>query len=517
MHCVNQHSDSCSASVSELPKRLLDLTNRDAEDTDLIKLVETDQIVMDGVRSPRGIKYAALSYCWGSEVAFKTTPGNLDKHLTAGLKVSDMPRTLSDAVRVARDLHIQYLWIDALCILQYQESDPKALQVEALNDWTHESVRMHAIYGNAWLTIVAAGAAQYDEGLYMIEPGLTKFGHQPLFFRAWTLQEWLVSKRLLVFATEAVYYACNKSTPDPNKLGPSGSLRVTLEQLELRASPVTSDPARYKHDYWLQIIINFSCRVLSSRPDKLPAISGVARKVFSEMGLSSADYLAGLCRGDTLIKDLTWAVYRLDSESFSRNQGRRPGREEHRFIPAWEKDGKCTLVETSSAPGRAPSWSWASMDGLIQFGNYDSTQDLATVLLCETRPAEEGNYFGQVTSGTLVLNCSRYMKVLCYEYVVNDFRLLLRDENHTRCTLHADGPSELKQKGFSEKKGKLPEEIEVYCLGLYKDIDRDSPYSRFYGIVVGFDNDLDAYVRLGMAYWMNDPPQACKTRSFKIV
>ncbi|KAF7534256.1 hypothetical protein G7054_g6351 [Neopestalotiopsis clavispora] len=381
-----------TASVSELPKRLLDLANRDAEDTDLIKLVETDQIEMDGVRSPRGIKYAALSYCWGSGVAFKTTPGNLDKHLTADLKVSDMPRTLSDAVRVARDLNIQYLWIDALCILQYQESDPKALQVEAQNDWTHESVRMHAIYGNAWVTIVAAGAAQCDEGLYMIDPHISKLGDQPIFSRAWTLQEWLVSKRLLVFATEAVYYACSKSTPDPDKLGRSDCLRVTLEQLKLRASPVTSDDASYKHDDWLRIIVNFSCRVLSSRPDKLPALSGVAQKIFSDMGLSNADYLAGLCRGKTLIKDLTWAVYRLDLEIFSRNLGQRLGR--LNMFMFREKNRRSTSFKASRAPGRAPSWSWASMDGVEEFGMSARTQDLATVLSCETRPAEEGNYFG---------------------------------------------------------------------------------------------------------------------------
>ena len=51
-----------------------------------------------------------------------TTRENLESR-KASLSLNDMPATFRDAVRVCWKLNIRYLWIDALCILQFESHD----------------------------------------------------------------------------------------------------------------------------------------------------------------------------------------------------------------------------------------------------------------------------------------------------------------------------------------------------------------------------------------------------------
>lgn len=83
-----------------IPKRILELSNhrvRLREDTDSL---------------PR---YACLSHCWGPDgPALKLTSTILDT-LMSGVPIDELPRTFQDAVKLCLGIHIQYLWIDALC------------------------------------------------------------------------------------------------------------------------------------------------------------------------------------------------------------------------------------------------------------------------------------------------------------------------------------------------------------------------------------------------------------------
>lgn len=89
-----------------LPRRVVSVGNGPGE---LFTVHESNQNERDD--------YVALSYCWGLEVGFRTTMGNLGD-LKAGLDVSVLPRTLQDAIEITRGLGYKYLWVDALCILQ---------------------------------------------------------------------------------------------------------------------------------------------------------------------------------------------------------------------------------------------------------------------------------------------------------------------------------------------------------------------------------------------------------------
>jgi hypothetical protein len=77
---------------------------------------------------------------------------NLNKHRT-GLEFSVLPRTLQDAVMIARFRDFEYIWIDCLCILQ-----------DSIEDLGREAARMADIYSIAVLYIAASRAIDYDAG-----------------------------------------------------------------------------------------------------------------------------------------------------------------------------------------------------------------------------------------------------------------------------------------------------------------------------------------------------------------
>lgn len=420
------------------------------------------------------LRYAALSYCWGSGSSLLTTSQNLASHLEE-LPVHQLPKTLADAVEVTRQLGLRFLWIDALCILQGARTDSKAYQ-----DWQTESARMSLVYGNAFITIVAAGAPASQHGLRYAWPfpcrrdrltasGFTKggnpeavgrlptrgqgpdasinyrsrswserhfallqrgvervdetrthfaeysssvqddrprreesvslrqtsesqesswwderpileahhrsddfhfprqpsreiefsggdagdksdgtkqrrpkdsdgelgvnMGSEAISSRAWALQEWLLSRRLLVFATTGVHFICDERP-----------LATTNVLYSLRLAP--PGPRAWMSNKigfinpWQRLVINFCARDLTDPADKLPAIAGLIEAYARVMGWPRTDCVAGVWR-ETLLKDLLWIRAGMESLPSTRLSGRRPG--------------------------RAPSWSWASVDGNITY------------------------------------------------------------------------------------------------------------------------------------------------------
>jgi hypothetical protein len=65
-----------------------------------------------------------------------------------------LPQTIRDAILLTRAIGIDYLWVDALCIIQ-----------DSFTDWEQESTRMCAVYANATLTIAAMDSADSEMGL----------------------------------------------------------------------------------------------------------------------------------------------------------------------------------------------------------------------------------------------------------------------------------------------------------------------------------------------------------------
>ena len=71
----------------------------------------------------RGGDYLALSYCWGAGPhPHSLTTRNRQQYMTS-LPINDLPNTLANAINITRRLGLQFLWIDALCIVQDDNRD----------------------------------------------------------------------------------------------------------------------------------------------------------------------------------------------------------------------------------------------------------------------------------------------------------------------------------------------------------------------------------------------------------
>ncbi|PQE20233.1 heterokaryon incompatibility protein [Rutstroemia sp. NJR-2017a BBW] len=203
-NCNTAHS-ACKREVPQLPTRVIDIGRPDFDGP--AKLITT-----------HGIKayYTALSHCWGSLQPLTTTLDTLQER-EQGLRVQSLPKTFSDAIQVTKRLEIQYIWIDSLCIVQ---DDPL--------DWQAEAAQMATVYQNAYLTLSATAASDGSGGLnWPFEPS-SQFNYDggkrayfrtetntentvndsPLGVRAWVLQETLLSRRLVHFAKDQLYWQC---------------------------------------------------------------------------------------------------------------------------------------------------------------------------------------------------------------------------------------------------------------------------------------------------------------------
>jgi hypothetical protein len=106
--CIAQHPECYPADPwpARLPKRVLYISPLGRKLS--IKLLETTHEVG---------RWVALSHRWPREGAFETNRENLGQRLH-NVDFDDMPPTFQDAVTFTRELGIEYLWIDSLCIIQ---------------------------------------------------------------------------------------------------------------------------------------------------------------------------------------------------------------------------------------------------------------------------------------------------------------------------------------------------------------------------------------------------------------
>lgn len=343
-----------------------------------------------------------------------------------------MPKTFQDAVTITRNLGIQYLWIDSLCIIQ-----------DSVEDWARESAQMGRIYRDASITIFAEFADSDDGGCFIQRPGkdaalcrTTIFdplvslfascdpsqassfiqeklhhsgsGSMPeqhhvfetvrtldprstknLNSRGWVLQETILSFRSLIYDQWEVRWACPQMRAC--ECIPEGSTRQSWLYRD-RALGTTTGAVDGKELFnaWADIVSEFTKRKLTFDKDKLPAMAGLAAEMSQ---YKAAEYLAGLWKDD-LRENLAWSIPPKSVNA--------PPRETKRF-----------------SAYRAPTWSWASIEGkvtpMFEFSSmHDSKEAKSTrfrrannlqseILDCWTKPISQLNPFGEVHSGELTL------------------------------------------------------------------------------------------------------------------
>lgn len=376
--------------VGFAPSRLLEVSP-DLSPT-LIRLFETDR--------SRQQKWASLSYVWGTEQPHKTTKSLLPQYME-GICIADLPQTIQDAVTVCRTFGIPNLWVDSLCIVQ-----------DDVTDKTRELPLMAEIYRHSLLTISAACARSVNDGflrtgrtfcskwapptallyqgsdgsrtraLALVENSYHRTEHDftdPIDRRAWTLQERLLSPRLLTYSSHGVIWSCRSrywrdgheeiwGPRDTGDVGP-GRKSATLPCIpgfEMRP--------------WDEIVEQYTPQDMALPSDKLVALSAVAQ-TYSQNADRYGTYLAGLWK-ETMPRSLLW------------------------YVPMGSARCRPDVY-------RAPSWSWASVDSQVKSGDlelrpWEHTRSRAEpdleVMIAETTPVVKGFPFGAVVGGKLVLD-----------------------------------------------------------------------------------------------------------------
>ena len=227
--CENNHPQCRSAAANTtLPPRVLDVSG--SLDSNEVRLYESSE-------NEQG-RYATLSYCWGGPQESQTTLANLQTRLS-GMSVAELPQTLQDAVYITRELGIQYLWIDSLCIAQDDPSDKQA-QIDQmgsiyqgsviticagresnvtggfLEDWASPETGMWPDLIPLKYPILERATASYEDAMQLPvragtiwlaidEEPMSQLVTSPLSRRGWCMQEKLLSPRIIDFGRWPVW------------------------------------------------------------------------------------------------------------------------------------------------------------------------------------------------------------------------------------------------------------------------------------------------------------------------
>ncbi|KAI0419862.1 heterokaryon incompatibility protein-domain-containing protein [Xylaria grammica] len=367
--CINDHQmckTKLLSSAPFVPKRLLDVEYEEKT----VRLIEGSQVDSGGSQ----LKYATLSYCWGTALTMKTTEENIDKHRKDGIAITKMPQTFQDAILVARSLDIRYLWIDALCIIQGHEQD-----------WEEESVKMCDTFAYSYITIGAAISSSSSEsflernptnelnlhfcssiqpnisGDYSIQldgkDGISKdvdLSDTRWNTRAWVWQEQIMSTRQLIFAGKGLQFRCDNG--------------IRLERGAITDDPtMTLGMGSSNIDYWEVFLKEFTHRNITNPKDRLAAVAGAAKHIHTTLQRTEdpMEYLAGLWLDTKLERFCSHLLWMCDEPAPSFDEMKNALQDKERYC--------------------APSWSWASRDKGVDF--RWKTRPIFEVLRKKLQPA----------------------------------------------------------------------------------------------------------------------------------
>lgn len=335
--------------------------------------------------------YVTLSHRWEPNLSFKTTLASLEEHKQS-LPLSALPATFRDAVIVCRKVGIQYLWIDAICIIQ-----------DSSEDWDREAMCMASIYNNAVFTISALDSGSSQGGLFrqrVATPHVTfsspltgnsswpsvmgmrvaasafnkEMEKSPLSSRGWVYQERVLSTATLHYGAHQMIWECRNKVVSEFSSG----IQVFTQGLTYdfgRSMTVSREEPKMLMEEWDDVVGAFSRKRFTVPTDRLPAIMGVMQLFEDRIDNHSNNvFIAGLWTG-ALHKQLLW-VY--------------DDKDEHDMV------GPPSLDLVWVPPGwkpRSPSWSWISVDYPVRpfvpvdadalewnFGSLDIDVDLLTDL-----------------------------------------------------------------------------------------------------------------------------------------
>lgn len=376
-----------------------------------------------GIKTPYWTANQVLEGSDGSFYLDRNSIGSFSIVSRRSFQNSTLPWTLRDAVSITRQLGLRFLLVDSVFILQDPYSEQRT-----------EMAKMSRIYKNSFVTIVAGSSKSCKDGFLedrlsqhptlvpgskakAVEPNIPSIyntsvlvlsyrcpdgtpgslfltrdtgrsfseSEEPIYRRAWALQERLLAPRVLFYASDRLVFRCQKKyimtgmiQSMPHDVHPE-----RLDSVFFSPSPppisTFEDGSMYLFKSWWSIVEPYSRCELTVASDKLPGLSGLAEEYHR---LTGDQYIAGLWLS-ALPGALMWHALGV-------------------------VDNTSRVLEY-----RAPSWSWASMNGWIEMSQVERTEDIQ-ILTCHTALKSRRAPFGEVKEGVVTLK-GRLMKARKYK------------------------------------------------------------------------------------------------------
>jgi hypothetical protein len=295
--------------------------------------------------------------------------------LLSRIKLPTLVLSHQDGIRVARELGYEYIWIDALCIVQ-----------DDSHDWARQSMLVPTIYGDADLTIVAGRSRDARDGFlrstYIPSVGPLALPYQgtgiceislirnhnfgPSMNRGWCFQEALLSRRMIVYGEQQLIFKCRER----REFEDGHSDKLTAEQDEwydiaVRTLDVSKDSMLSLFEVpirpwrivvpilrsWYILVAEYSWRDFFDPTDIHAALFGVVllfqkalQTQYNHLHQPDAGrYMAGLWEID-MGSGLLWRSRRILNPS----------------LPALKRP-----IRQGAVVERAPSWSWMALVGPV--------------------------------------------------------------------------------------------------------------------------------------------------------
>ncbi|KAH6665268.1 TOL protein [Verticillium dahliae] len=356
--CSSHHQERCknppTSTDGWLPTRLLDVGANSASHW---KLLISD-IDLRGGPAPA---YLTLSYRWGTNPQHALLLSSTLDQYRKGSRISDLPQTFQDLVVVARRFGVRYVWIDCFSIIQ-----------DCQDDWEAEAPMMRQVYANAACNIAASASDSPEGGLFQsrtiqdVWPGVivkkSTLGHEErvycvdsiywdrnlltssLHTRGWVLWECLEGHRCEGFPNGVPLYDSPKS----------------IDQLLVRPGGIE----------YLGRLQDQGGNCYRENAMVLDAVNQWCDLFFQE--ITDETYIAGLWRS-RILDLLGWVMTRPKAKP--------------------------------SGAYRAPSWSWASVDGPVEMSKpvLGDVEPLLTVLEVQVSTKREEDKTVGVTGGFIKL------------------------------------------------------------------------------------------------------------------
>jgi hypothetical protein len=304
---------------------------------------------------------------------FSTTKASLAARMKK-IQWDELPISFQDAITIATEQGIKYLWIDSLCIIQDDESDWKWHAQNMCDVYANSILNIGltcsmnnaaGCLGERWLDHVGGTCVQTvtiplqmgdQENMFYARKPLhlahrtfdyrstvdTAPQHKddetkmqdaaPLLYRGWVFQERMLAPRMIHFHRSEMVWECRTSILcECGGMAGSTMSRWIKRVLAMPEVESPSDRARENvRSAWRAVVARYSGLQLTRQSDKLIALAGLARPM---QRISKFQYLAGhLFSNET---ELAWQLLWKTQKFYWGSELNFSYRPSETGVPAW--------------------------------------------------------------------------------------------------------------------------------------------------------------------------------------